>query len=343
MAETISTPPRVASLDGWRGFAILLVTIGHFAPFPTGRLADTGVELFFVLSGRLMAELLIVRAQPLPGFFLRRAARIVPAYAVYVALCTVAVAIPALVGAKSFPANGVLAAAGFVTNYQPQAAVVGIFEHTWSLAVEEHGYVLLAAIALIVARRSRLATVAALVLAGAAMLNGLRLVPLDSPDGPYAYWRTDVRVASILLGFAFHLALLRLDPAWLKRLALAVPVLFAAGMALHTAILPEAIQCTLGSVLLALAVNLVEHSAAPLRRLFELRALALLGLISFSFYLWQQPFMLVARLGGWPVMLALSIGCGIVSYRYVERPLRRRLNARWGQSPAHQTGALAST
>ena len=51
----------------------------HFAPLPGINFGRMGVELFFVLSGRLMAEILFVRRFPIPAFFRRRIARVWPA------------------------------------------------------------------------------------------------------------------------------------------------------------------------------------------------------------------------------------------------------------------------
>jgi peptidoglycan/LPS O-acetylase OafA/YrhL len=62
---------RIAYLDGWRGAAIALVILGHFF-FPNTGVASTGVEVFFVLSGRLMAEILFIESYPLKRFFLKR-------------------------------------------------------------------------------------------------------------------------------------------------------------------------------------------------------------------------------------------------------------------------------
>jgi peptidoglycan/LPS O-acetylase OafA/YrhL len=55
-----SSRTRLAYLDGWRGLSIALVLIGHFVPVPGINLGVLGVEFFFVLSGRLMAEILFI-------------------------------------------------------------------------------------------------------------------------------------------------------------------------------------------------------------------------------------------------------------------------------------------
>ena len=54
-------PAHIGYLDGWRGMAILLVLIGHFYPIKAMNLGTLGVDLFFVLSGRLMADILFVQ------------------------------------------------------------------------------------------------------------------------------------------------------------------------------------------------------------------------------------------------------------------------------------------
>jgi len=70
---------HIPALDGWRGLAILIVLTGHFGGYRVlPDLAPTGVNLFFVLSGRLMAEILFVRKTPLGPFFFHRFSRVYP-------------------------------------------------------------------------------------------------------------------------------------------------------------------------------------------------------------------------------------------------------------------------
>jgi len=75
---------RTAYLDGWRGVSILLVLIGHFTGLPAIRWGQLGVELFFALSGRLMAQILFVDGFPLRPFFARRFSRVWPGLLVLV-------------------------------------------------------------------------------------------------------------------------------------------------------------------------------------------------------------------------------------------------------------------
>jgi peptidoglycan/LPS O-acetylase OafA/YrhL len=129
-------------LDGWRGLAILLLLVGHFNLLPsvahhsiyTGRL---GVKCFFVLSGRLMAEILFVRKTPIATFYQRRISRIFPALWFFV-LALLILGLIAL--------NEAIKTLTFITNYFPAGAML---EHTWSLCIEEHSYVLLSILAVI--------------------------------------------------------------------------------------------------------------------------------------------------------------------------------------------------
>src|SRR5437773_11061572 len=76
--------PYYPSLDGLRGVAIILVLLHHNFDFiPNFSYGWIGVDLFFVLSGFLITEILIATREEknyLPKFYLRRALRIFPLY-----------------------------------------------------------------------------------------------------------------------------------------------------------------------------------------------------------------------------------------------------------------------
>lgn len=326
---------RLVFLDGWRGLAILLVLAGHFAQFLPHTVAPAGVELFFVLSGRLMADILIVRRHKLPSFIARRAARILPALFCYVLVLFVVMCIA--MGPDSFGRVGLGAAAAamFFENYLPGSAVVSAYEHTWSLAVEEHSYLLLAGLALAVARDRKAAMIAALALAALALLNGVRLRAESLEDAQYLYWRTDVRAASILLAFGAFLwaqdFFRSSRSAWWRW---ASPFCFVAGLALL--VLADApVRFSAGTALLAIAVATLDVADARFRRLFEARALTWLGIVSFSVYLWQQPFFLSVLNGGPAVpAIAGSFVFALASFHWIEKPARARLNAYWPERSA---------
>ena len=74
---------HVPVLDAWRGAALVLLFIGHFFPIYRWDCGALGVELFFVLSGFLMGQILFVRKTPLKTFYQRRISRILPAAYVF--------------------------------------------------------------------------------------------------------------------------------------------------------------------------------------------------------------------------------------------------------------------
>jgi peptidoglycan/LPS O-acetylase OafA/YrhL len=319
---------RLAFLDGWRGLSIALVLAGHFFPVSGINLGLLGVEFFFVLSGRLMAEILFIERYPLKTFFKRRFSRIYPALLLFVFA-----AMAALSG--SFIAYKWKAAATALTFTYNYAGILvnraGALDHVWSLCVEEHSYVTLALVSLIAFRSARGLP---LLLAGLtlfAMLNGAVSWWLLGLGYEATYWRTDTHIASILVSAL--VCLLKRDRFWralLDRPWLA-PLAALAGAALFADAVPMPLHYVCGTLLLAVAVNALDFSAGPLRALFSAAPAVFLGLWSYSLYLWQQPFYKFVYFQHWPAapMLAGVFACALVSYYAVEKPARQWLNRNW--------------
>lgn len=318
-----------AHLDGWRGLAITLLLIGHFMPVPGINLGSVGVSLFFVLSGLLMGQLLFVRQTPLPLFYRRRISRIVPAHLAFIGI----VSGVTLLGERAFSGSETLAAALFVNNYEmlKPADRVMPFGHIWSLCVEEHSYVVLSLVALL-ARRSQVSprwmTAA---LAAACVACGLAYHHVHSgPALLFGDWLHTEVAAYGILASVFCLLSLRTPsqhrwPSW------ACPALLVAGIALQWWSVPQPLKTFAGVGALALAVNLLSRAPAWLRSWLSLPALRMLGLWSFSLYLWQQPFYLALHRGELtlPVALGSAFACGLASHYLLERPVRNWLNRAW--------------
>jgi len=315
---------KIPYLDGWRGCAILAVLFGHFvaaAPLNAGRF---GVELFFVLSGRLMAEILFVQEKPLSQFYPRRLSRIYPALIIFVgAMFAAGVALD-----REPTAAQTLAALTFTLNYlNPVVGNAGALDHIWSLCIEEQMYVLLGIVALI-HRKRRLPVVP--IFAALALFGNVNGALQTAAGGNYheVYWRTDVRGASLLLGVVAFLAI-REGAA--ERMPWLGPVLFAIGAALNLNAVADPVKYSLGTA--ALAVSLVVMAQAPATVLAFLAkpALTHIGVWSYSLYLWQQPFYKLPispalKLAMVPVIFAVALA----SYYLVERPARDKLNAIFG-------------
>ncbi|MCJ2057395.1 acyltransferase [Methylobacterium sp. J-048] len=334
-------PPRhLPVLDGWRGCAILLVLVGHFGTTHGINLGRFGVELFFVLSGRLMAEILFVRDAPLKTFFVRRASRIYPALTCFV----LAMSVLALASRHDSQIVGCLAALTLTYNYYHLwFAEVPNVDHIWSLCVEEHSYILLGLTALAWRRFGFPLLPVITALAALACLNG---VVSTAIGGGYTdvYWRSDVRGASILLGAAAYLKFVRNDPMRQKP-SWRPAFLLLAGLLLNVDLVPDPIKYSLGTALLAAAVASISIAPAMMREGLTSTPLLLFGAWSYSIYLWQQPFYVLHEAIGGRLSKALvmpAIALGIASLFLIERPTRGYLNRLFDRAAGRGGDAVKS-
>jgi peptidoglycan/LPS O-acetylase OafA/YrhL len=316
-------------LDGWRGIAIALVLIEHFAGVPTGHL---GVQVFFVLSGLLISQILFEQRVPLRTFYRRRAARILPVFYLYVFVMACA-------GALILPAvdwSSVAATAVFLRSYfgghiweDPLA-----FGNLWSLNVEEHAYVFLSVLALIAASRGERAA--------RWLLSIATIVPLacvvyfhafpERPGITPFHLRTEGAIFPLLASSSIFLWR-RVRPIDVSPSA-ASAILFATILVATLDTMGVAhggtmIKSVLLPLLLALSVNVLDRAPLLVRNFLSLRWMTWLGTCSFSLYLWHYPFFTLINHGAWPfgrvaaVLCALAIGTA--SFYWVEKPLRSLL------------------
>jgi len=362
-------------LDGLRAVAVLAVMLYHggITWTPGGLL---GVDIFFVLSGYLITTLLlreIIGTGHLAfgAFYLRRARRLFPA----LLLLLVGVAIygyvtPAAERAASLRVDA-LAALAYVANwsqiwgnhsYFAQFGPPSPLRHVWSLAVEEQWYLfwppVLLGLLTVFRRRIEpvLAVVVVLMLGSAFWMSHL---VRGFADPSRAYYGTDTRAQSLLVGAALALVLHRwpVTGTTLKRLlAVAGVVAFTLCVAAMTHYSGTTGRLYHGgflvfSLLTAVAVaTLAVDTRSPLSRLLSIRPLPWIGRISYGLYLWHwliDVWLNADRVswGVWPlfaVRTALAFAVATASYYLVERPVR---NARWNhlQRPRIATvGGLVS-
>jgi peptidoglycan/LPS O-acetylase OafA/YrhL len=325
---------HLPTLDGWRAVAILLVIVCHQPQFSSPgvkALGPVGVSLFFGLSGLLICNRLLAERRraghiDLAGFYVRRAARILPPALTYLAVLTALTA----AGVLAVTAQDLGSCLLFYRNY---AAGGWHTSHFWSLCVEEHFY--LAFPALLVLAGPRRCTVAVLGLAATVVawrFADARWNLLSGVAGcPRQYFRTDCRIDELLLGCAAALLAdqfpQRLGGRWVLAAGLAGLALLLAkaagqpvpGLAL-AALLPWAL------------IGTVVRPHGPLGRGLEWAPLAWIGRMSYSLYLWQQLFFVyypsnraagVGWLQDWPWNAFALLACAAVSHYLLERPLTR--------------------
>ncbi len=352
--------PRLAyvpGLDGLRALAVAAVLLYHHDPrlLPGGFL---GVELFFVLSGYLITALLFFEWRAfggldLPGFWLRRARRLVPAMLVML-LASLAIGALFLRDQLAELRGDALAALAYLANWRlileqrPYFASFGrpsLLLHLWSLAIEEQFYLFWPPLlALTLARLGRRGALA--VALGLAAVSAALMAWHFSPDSDLSrvYYGTDTRAAGLLVGAALALAW---PPRTLRALAgrRAEPwrdLLGLAALAALAAILLTTHEFTprlyRGGFLLvdlaaAAAIVAVARPGAQLcRALLGAGPLRWVGLRSYSIYLWHWPVFVLTRpgldvpLSGLPLLavrLALTLALAELSFLLVEGPARR--------------------
>jgi peptidoglycan/LPS O-acetylase OafA/YrhL len=160
-------PINIPALDGLRGIAVLLVLLVHLGRgghhwivlkifFLISEFGWSGVDLFFVLSGFLITNILLSTKNDekyFVHFYIRRALRIFPIY--YGTILLVYLILPVVYGKPSNEGNNPLWLIFYLSNLLPAYQGTGFlydgifslnFSHFWSLAVEEHFYLLWPAI-----------------------------------------------------------------------------------------------------------------------------------------------------------------------------------------------------
>jgi peptidoglycan/LPS O-acetylase OafA/YrhL len=349
-----------------RALAVLAVMAFHegFSATPGGFL---GVDVFFVLSGYLITDILAAQFGrygwlDLRGFWMRRARRLLPALAVVLVTVTAGVAViepdqlsglrPALLGAVSYTSNWwqALHHQSYFDTFGPLPPL----EHLWSLAVEEQFYLIWPLILVVVLTRisaaRRRAAVAWAGAAGSALLMLIIYVPRSDPS--LVYYGTDTHASALLIGAAlaltWPLARVAATPHHLTRrldiVGLAGLLILAWAVSHFSGADPAVYPA--GLILAALAAGGVVIAAAGpglVGRALAWRPLRWLGMRSYGIYLWHWPVIAITAVlagrasdtaGVRVIETAIPIALAAGSWRWIEEPilrsgLRVTVRARW--------------
>lgn len=331
---------RIHSLDGLRAVAILLVLFGHAVGTvgfpsvfdPLHSLGNYGVRFFFVISGFLITHLLLnelaqQKTINIRGFFYRRVLRIFPAYYAYL-LIGVMLAHYHLV--DILPGD-FLHAATYTMNYHTERG--WHLNHTWSLAVEEQFYLLWPFALLLLGKDNAYKTLIGLVLL-IPLIRVLMWYGLDA--SPSAITRqfqavADALAMGCLLAYMMHRPeqlkrILKLGRTGLWGLSL-VSLIASAGLYL---IAPGWFY-TLGQSLANLGAALIvllclTRTEGLLYRLLNCKISCFIGALSYSLYLWQEPFLnsySTHVLQSFPLNILLTFIAAMLSYYLIEIPFQK--------------------
>ncbi len=346
---------RRLDVQGLRALAVGVVVADH-AGVPVLGGGFVGVDVFFVVSGFLITSLLVREADAtgrprLLDFYARRARRILPA-ATVVLVAVLAFTATALsyvrvertaddVGwAAAFLANVRFSRLG--TDYFAEGLPPSPVQHYWSLAVEEQFYLawppLLVVLVLAARRGGRttpwpvVGTVVGLLTAASFGWSVLQL----GDDATVAYFSSLGRAWELGVGVLLALAvplLARLGPRTRAGLATAGLAAVAAAAGAYDAATPfpgvAALLPVLGTAAL-LAAGTGGDAVGP-ARVLTWRPLTWVGDVSYSWYLWHWPVLVLAEArageplppGARALLVALSLGLATLTYHLVENPVRR--------------------
>ncbi len=332
-------------LDGVRGIAVLLVVAEHVAAnagvtwLPEG-MGEAGVGLFFGLSGYLITGLLLDELARdgrvrLGAFYARRTARLLPAL---VTALVGGCALLVWLGRDGVP--GVAAAVLlYVANYVTilQGDYLTGFGQAWSLAVEEHFYLVWPLVLLLMLRRTTLRTAIRWTLAACAVTLLWRTFLVVGTDVTelLVYHGSLERADALLYGCAAAMAV---RAGWQPQAWLAYAGAVGIGVVIvvsdQGALGMTLVQALTGVASAALVVALDERGSV-LSRSLSWRPLVGVGMVSYGIYLWHWVLLIAwsQTHPGHPwgvvaVGFLLTPAVATASYVVVERPARRWVRAR---------------
>jgi peptidoglycan/LPS O-acetylase OafA/YrhL len=288
--------------------------------------ADLGIKIFFVLSGFLITSLLIEEQRAtgtirLVDFYMRRSLRIFPLYFFAISI------LPALmyVGLLGVKDCTMLHAYTYTLNFAPRECVMSSYSHFWSLAVEEHFY-LVWPLAFLMGRRLALIFMWAILLL--CILFWTHGYDLLKPfhQAYYVNRWTIPAAAPIAMGciasYYREVGWLRLvfeRAGWIVLIACVVLMLFFTNRLFINDI-----------VAVGIVLFVYMHQGSLLTRALEFKPLAWIGTVSYGLYVWQGV------LGGngpyrdspvFPPPLYEGLGWALVatvaSYYLLEQPIMR--------------------
>lgn len=346
-----NAPRSIPSLDGWRAVAAVLVVVGHAGLIP-GALTLFSVTLFFFLSGYLITTLMLdelARTGSLNAgkFLVRRLLRLTPPLVITLGLSY-------LFAYRGWIAGGT-DPVGFASlllyfhNYHhlagnaPDSVPMGVGVY-WSLAVEQHFYLVFPAIVIVFQRTGKLRWLAWFLVGLCALVLGWRafLWISGQVDFGRVYYATDTRIDSILYGCI--LALWKRNaaqpsagigsPLWNPWLPGGV-VLLAASFLVRDMGFRTVLQFTLqGIALMPLFFCSVRFPGHPLFAVLNHRFAVRIGELSYSVYLVHSVVLLnihrltTDRLAGPVLSVAIILVYALAMERFVEKPLQA-VRRRW--------------
>jgi peptidoglycan/LPS O-acetylase OafA/YrhL len=341
----------IPSLDGLRAISIVLVLLGHLAQTRNFvqidsnlMLAEFGVRVFFVISGYLITSILLAELNrkgniSLPRFYFRRTMRLFPAAYVFVGVIAVLAAYRLVRLERWDIAFALTYTMDFHNN---RGWSVG---HLWSLAVEEQFYLVWPLTLKILGPfRSRRFLMGVLVFA-----PFLRLAsPWVDPAFNFFMWSDSLATGCLVALFREELATNVIYSRILNsRWFFTVPTAAVLANYVPSTKVQWLVCSTIMNVCIAATMDwAMRNSDGIVGRLLNYPAVSFVGVLSYSLYLWQQPFLNRGSSSpycAFPLNIVLAVASALASYLLIEAPflrLRSAMERTW--SNAHRDRVRAA-
>lgn len=347
----------VPSIDGLRALAVLAV-IAYHLNFSWAKGGFIGVDIFFVLSGYLITNILLTQWETkntidLKQFWLRRIRRLFPA-AYLMIICVVIFAVLFNRDLLHNLRGDSIASFFYVSNwwfifhnvsYFDSFGVPSPLKNLWSLAIEEQFYLIwplfLYGFLRFIKNPKWLLRVIIVLALLSAILMGILYTPGSDPSR--VYYGTDTRLFDLLSGcaLAFLWPFNRLSPKIPAKSRLTLNVAGSISVILFFVFVYflNEYQTFLyrgGLFLVALLgvvmIATISHPSCYLSRVFSLKPLRWIGTRSYGIYLWHYPIITlttpVTEIGQPSILrpvlqVAATFIIAELSYRYLETPIRK--------------------
>ncbi|OSZ77333.1 hypothetical protein CAP36_13075 [Chitinophagaceae bacterium IBVUCB2] len=349
------------ALDGLRGVAILLVVFLHNFGFMNYFFFGwLGVDLFFVLSGFLITDILLKTLDKpnfLRNFYMRRVLRIFPLFYLTLIICLLILPnIKSININSSYYTNNQFWLWTYLQNWlyifkEPYGDKILL--HTWSLAVEEQFYLVWPFIILLIRSPKKLLVVASFILV-AVIIARYAIWMYKVEDLAYSSLYTFTRIDGLCIGSMLAL-LMRTYPNFLKKYTTLIVLLMAAinfGFYFinnqQSVTLPYLafVGYTTFAVLFGILVyEAVTGESRMIQVLFNNAILKFFGKISYGLYVYHWPVYIllfpyfrdiifnninlsyrIAEISGGIIVTTAAVLLSLFSYHYFEKPFLRLKN-----------------
>ena len=332
-------------VDGLRAVAVIPVIFFHagFSGFSGGFI---GVDVFFVISGYLITSIIIHDFQKqkfsIINFYERRARRILPALSFMLLFTTLAAYLLMPAYLLKLYSQSLVSVASFLSNvyfyltsgYFSTAAEEKPLLHTWSLAVEEQYYLFYPLLLMVLWKKGKTLiqwVLVVITLVSLALAQYLAELQLVNANFYLIFSRAWELMLGSLLAFTPHLygQASHRTKQFISMLGL---LMIICSIVLFDKYTPFPSLYTLIPVLGTCLLIAYTDSKTIVGKLLSSPAFVGVGLISYSLYLWHQPFLAFLRLKsiGEPQLVHLWLAIiltfllAFISWKYVEAPFRNK-------------------